>query len=229
MENTYSVYMHINKINNKKYIGMTKRKPNIRFGKNGKNYYNAKRFYEAIKKYGWNNFEHIILYENLTKEEASKKEIELIKQYYTTDKDFGYNIAKGGNGGNNKPIFPVKKYDLYGRYICTYESAAKAALDVDGERTSITFCCKNYKNNKRIFKHKNFLWSYADENITEGYKRKDWKAINQYDLCGNFIKKFINVASASKEVKGDCSAIIRCANNHQKYAYGYKWKWEDKI
>ena len=83
MEKVYSVYQHINVINNKKYIGITKQVPENRWGNEGINYKNSPRFYNAILKYGWDNFIHEILYTNLTKEEACKKEIELIKENRT--------------------------------------------------------------------------------------------------------------------------------------------------
>jgi group I intron endonuclease len=52
----------------------------------------------AIKKYGWDNFEHIIFAENLTVEEADKMEKLLIKFYNTQDPRYGYNISDGGGG-----------------------------------------------------------------------------------------------------------------------------------
>lgn len=60
VENNYTVYMHISP-NNKKYIGVTKNKPEKRWGY-GNNYKSSPMFYKAIKKYGWNNIEHKILY-----------------------------------------------------------------------------------------------------------------------------------------------------------------------
>lgn len=91
----YTVYMHINKINNKKYIGITRQKPESRW-QHGTGYKMTSYIRRAVEKYGWDNFDHIILYENLTQEEACQKEIELIKQYNTTNKLYGYNIATGG-------------------------------------------------------------------------------------------------------------------------------------
>ena len=73
--------MHINKINNKKYIGITGRNPKLRWGVNGNGYKGNKYFYNAIQKYGWENFEHKILFENLSLEEACDKEKYLIELY----------------------------------------------------------------------------------------------------------------------------------------------------
>jgi group I intron endonuclease len=97
-ENNYTVYMHKNKINGKVYIGITKQKINSRWRK-GKGYKDCK-FRNAIDKYGWDNFEHIILFENLTKKEACNKEIELIKKYNSTNRKYGYNISTGGDSGS---------------------------------------------------------------------------------------------------------------------------------
>ena len=92
----YTVYQHKNKINGKRYFGITSRKPEERWGCNGRNYKSSPHFYSAIQKYGWDNFEHLILFEELTKEEACSKEKELIKQYDATNRDLGYNSTTGG-------------------------------------------------------------------------------------------------------------------------------------
>lgn len=94
----YCVYLHTNKINNKKYIGITCQKPEARWN-NGKGYSSRQPiFYNAIKKYGWENFTHEILFENLTKEHALEIEVSLIEKYRTTNSNFGYNNTIGGEG-----------------------------------------------------------------------------------------------------------------------------------
>ncbi|MDY4495005.1 MAG: GIY-YIG nuclease family protein [Erysipelotrichaceae bacterium] len=96
MDRSYSVYAHKNKSNEKVYIGITGRKPEERW-LNGHGYKNNIYFNKAIQKYGWDNFEHIVLAEGLTKDEAEQMEIKLILKYNATNQSFGYNIQNGGN------------------------------------------------------------------------------------------------------------------------------------
>lgn len=93
----YTVYQHKNKINGKVYIGITMQVPEKRWGTNGNNYKTSPYFYSAIQKYGWDNFEHNILFENLSCEEACQKEQELIQYYNSMNREFGYNSTSGGD------------------------------------------------------------------------------------------------------------------------------------
>lgn len=92
--NNFKVYKHTFP-NNKVYIGITKRKPETRW-RNGEGY-TGQCVYSAILKYGWSNIQHEILFENLTYEEACEKEILLIALYKSNQREFGYNIDKGGH------------------------------------------------------------------------------------------------------------------------------------
>lgn len=109
----YCVYCHRNKINGKRYIGQTmyQDKPELRFGSNGNGYKSHILFYRAIQKYGWDAFDHYIIQDNLTKEEADELEILNIAVYNTTDNRFGYNIAIGGQGGSHRHNCWVHKDD----------------------------------------------------------------------------------------------------------------------
>lgn len=92
----YTVYQHKNKINGKIYIGITSQEPEKRWRK-GEGYISSPHFYSAIQKYGWDNFEHNILFAELTREEACQKEQELIKQFNSMDREYGYNSTSGGD------------------------------------------------------------------------------------------------------------------------------------
>ncbi|AGW43683.1 hypothetical protein phiLdb_0006 [Lactobacillus phage phiLdb] len=91
----YKVYKHTTP-SNKVYIGITKLDVNQRW-KNGNGYKNNQYFTRAISKYGWENIKHDVLYDDLTKEQAEKKEIELISLYKSDNSKFGYNIQHGEN------------------------------------------------------------------------------------------------------------------------------------
>jgi group I intron endonuclease len=103
VERTFIVYCHTNKINSKKYIGITCQDPEVRWGYRGNCYKQSQPYFAAaIKKYGWENFTHEILFEGLTAQEAHVKEIELIAYYHTYIGDpecWGYNLTRGGFGG----------------------------------------------------------------------------------------------------------------------------------
>lgn len=93
--NNYTVYIHRNKINNKVYVGQTCQKPEKRWD-NGRGYETSSKFYNAILKYGWNNFEHIIISTNLSLEQANELEKQLIKKYNARNDAYGYNLDEGG-------------------------------------------------------------------------------------------------------------------------------------
>lgn len=97
-ERKYCVYKHTSP-SGKVYIGITSKKPEERWGKNGSKYKKNQHFWNAIKKYGWDNFEHLILFENLTKKEACEIEISLISSFNSQDPECGYNISPGGDLG----------------------------------------------------------------------------------------------------------------------------------
>ena len=91
------LYIHKNKINGKCYVGKTTMKPERRCGPNGSSYVTCTQFYNAIKKYGWENFEHIILpaiYNSI--EELDIAEISLIAELDSYNN--GYNCTLGGGG-----------------------------------------------------------------------------------------------------------------------------------
>ena len=93
--NNYCIYLHENKINGKVYVGQTCQKPQYRWN-NGQGYKECSYFYKAIQKYGWENFNHIILAEKLTLEQANFLEEYYISIFDSTNSESGYNLQKGG-------------------------------------------------------------------------------------------------------------------------------------
>ena len=95
MIKTYKVYCYISP-SNKRYVGITKNTLQQRAGANGQLYKHNTYFYKAIKKYGWNNFQKIILFDNLTQDIACDLERFYIRLWNTCNSDYGYNLTFGG-------------------------------------------------------------------------------------------------------------------------------------
>lgn len=108
MEENYKVYKHTAP-NGKVYIGITKReRAEERWGKDGYEYRRGSNphFSRAINKYGWENIKHEIIIDGLTKCEAEQLEMELIAEYRSNERKYGYNIENGGNcsGTHSKEV-----------------------------------------------------------------------------------------------------------------------------
>lgn len=98
MEKKYYIYKHINKINGKIYIGQTNQDPERRWRPDGSGYKDSPKFWQAILKYGWNNFDHEIIEIVDNSDLANKQEIYWIAYYDTYDNDEkGYNMTPGGD------------------------------------------------------------------------------------------------------------------------------------
>ena len=173
----YTVYQHKNKINGKVYIGITMQEPERRWGINGINYKSSPHFYAAIQKYGWDNFEHIILFTNLTKEEACKKEQELIKKFNSINREFGYNSTSGGEV-----------------FIMNEETKQKISQAMKGNKNGLGHPCSEEKKKK-------ISEAQKGRRLTEEHKQKLSEAAKKRHIpCSNQAKENIRKSSHKKPV-----------------------------
>lgn len=123
-KNNYTVYVH-HFPNDKNYVGLTKQKPELRWC-HGEGY-KSQPVYEAIKYFGWDNIEHIIVKESLNFEEAQNEEVRLIDELDAINN--GYNISQGGGLGGAL----LKKIYYNGEYYTSEELAELSPLkDITG-------------------------------------------------------------------------------------------------
>ena len=205
-EKKWCVYIHRNKINNKAYIGITSQSPNIRW-KQGKGYYDCSYFYNAIKKYGWDNFEHIIWDENLTQNEAFHLERLLIGLFNTTNSDYGYNLSTGGQVG---PIGVRRSEE-------TKEKLRKLNL---GENNPNYGLKRSEETKKRM--------RDAMIGISKTYKNESGNPLKvpiiQYTLDGEYVCEFSYAKEAYNKTGISRSAIENCLCGLSYTAGGYIWK-----
>lgn len=223
----FTVYMHINKINNKKYIGITSQEVNQRW-RNGRGYVHGV-FVKAIDKYGWENFEHIILADGLSEEKAIELEKYYIKKFKTHSNQFGYNVSHGGGGtlGVRLPeevidsyCKKVYQYDLKGNLVRVWKSGMEAERN-GFSHVNISAVARGISKT-----HKGFIWSHKPIESFEFFNPfKSGKPIYQYDFNYDLIKKWKSIGHIVK-AGYDRNNIYHCCNGDIHSSQGFIWSYK---
>lgn len=222
IKNNYCIYKHTNLINGKVYIGQTCQLPEKRFGKNGNGYKGCRYFYNAIECYGWNNFKHEILENNLSHEKADILEQQYIKKYKSNNPDYGYNLEGGGTYSKIDATrkneyedeimkywsYPKKiaQYDLTGNIIKVWKNTKTASDELGISFSSITDCCSG--NKKRAGR---YVFRYIINNELH-VKIDGLFIIGQYSLDGKFIKVWDFVSDIEDELGIKSDYVLDCCN-----------------
>lgn len=248
-KNGYIVYVHTSP-SGKKYVGITQQKPSKRW-KNGLGYNIQPYFFKAIQKYGWDNFEHEILYRGLTKEQAEEKEMLLIALYQSNDFRYGYNLSNGGQcsetmtdrtkrllseSRKGKPVEHFERYlsgkrrgviqySLSMEMIREFESATEAERETGALRGAITKACDG-----RGYTAKGYIWRWTqdDESTCAKDVSEKLNKINQYDLDGNFIKQWNSNTEATNYYGLPVGSISKACKGIRKSAGGFIWEYTEE-
>jgi len=218
----YCVYCHTNKINNKKYIGITRNIPERRWN-NGRGYLNNDHFHRAIEKYGWHNFSHEILYTDLSKEQAEEIEIALIKEYDSANPEHGYNIELGGNGTGRITDETRKRIsDALKGHGCSEETRRKISISQTG---------KKYPNKPKPSREQMEKLRLANIGRMPWNKGRPWtdkekaKCNGKQVYCIELNRTYTTAHEASRELNIDFSSICKCARGKANCAGGYHWQY----
>lgn len=253
-----SIYCFTNLINNKKYIGSTIQEPNVRYNQHIYNatHENAHQYgyplYEAIRKYGLENFSFEIIFQK----ECSEEEIRLIEKDYI----LFYNCVcpNGYNQTDNTehPINAIESYkkmsetkrenakrvawiDENNNIIQVFRSAIDCAEEINENEKKITACCRG---ERKTTGDKRFCWLDENNNlIIPEYKRDSYKGavgttqiqssnrkVAKIDKETNqILATYDSVALAGRENNCDSSAISKVCNGKRNFCGGFKWKYID--
>ena len=210
MKNNYIVYIHTCP-NGKVYIVITSQKPTKRWG-NGKGYIRNEHFYNAILKYGWSNIKHDILYENVSKEFACKKEQELISKYKSNNRKYGYNNSIGGE---------------FGSLGIKYSEQKKIEISIRHKGEGNPFYNKHHTEEaKKRIKSKLIGRKHTDTEIINMIKASPKKKrVYQYTTDNKLVNSYESKRQAIRETGIDMGKVLI---NKKKTAGGYRWSY-DKV
>lgn len=215
----YCIYALLNPINDKVYIGMSK-DVDKRWADKGIMYRGCTLIYNAIQKYGWDTFHHIVLFDELTFEEAQKREKEWIKFFKANNKS--YNLSDGGEGvtGVSHGMRKVYCYNLSGILVGEYDSikdSIECLLKVPYKS-----CNGSVANvlSGRKYSYKGFVWSYSLLDVSYFHKPYKIFRLNK----DNTLSKIYNSWKEVKKDFPDIRNICSCIGGSKKTSNGYKWK-----
>ena len=239
---TWTIYKHTNKINGKCYIGITcQRWHRCRWGLDGHGYNQPgqKKFWSAIVKYGWDNFDHEIIETGiLTAEKANERE-----KYWISHFDsfrHGYNATIGGSGATGHILPEVKKKEMGRANIGTKHHTQKHSEETKkliseihkGKRLSPQTEFKKGEHNGVEFKKGMTPWNKGKKlppSWNKGLTGKlchASKTVLQYDMDGNFIAEWGSTAEIRRILGFSNTAVGRCCRGEYKQSNGYIWRYK---
>ena len=209
----------------------------------------GKAVYNAIKKFGWEEIKHEVLFYGLSSLDAEQKERELIALYRSNDRNYGYNLTNGGEKGKRHSEETRHKMSIHtkGMYAgilnprfgakCSDETKEKIRNALIGKMRGD----KNPNYGKPISEAQKLLISKARKGkhypkLSESMKSSDAckkvhdqqkRKVSQYTIDGEFIRTWDSARDAALAIigrGGGQSNICSCANGKLKSAYGFLWK-----
>lgn len=209
MENKYGViYLVVNKVNDKVYVGQTIRTFKDRYNGDIFNNTHNEHLKRAFNKYGVDAFYIVDEYDSADSKEA----LDELEKYYigmlgTMDSKKGYNKTDGGGGCTG--------------YTHNIESRRKIGEAKKGVKRSLETREKVSKNNAKTMQGKT------------GDKHPNSKRVLQIDLVsGEVINSFGSLREIDRVLskKGANSYIVKVCKGEKSHAYGYRWAYyEDFI
>lgn len=216
INNQFIVYKHTFP-NGKVYIGITCKSFNVRWRKNGSGYIQQKLVWNAIQKYGWNNIKHEILFTNLTLNEASEKEKELIKEYKSNNYKYGYNQSVGGD------------CSALGNHL--KEETKKRISEANKGEKCFWYGKKlpNEMKNKISKSHKGLTAWNKGKPKTETEKLKIFNSSpnKRRIICVQTQIIYESIGEASRKLNLDKTSISKCCKGINKTTKGLKFKYAE--
>lgn len=214
--NIYSIYKAVNKINGKCYVGFDSSWPKRKnrhlgdsYNKKSKSYNDA--FHKAIRKYGKDNFEWILLYQS--KDSLHCKNV--MENYFIIDNNSfinsknsnGYNMTLGGDGmigfkhqeksKKKNSISCGKKFRVWKNDGTLIESKHIKNFCLEND-----LCYDSFKSllSGKLLSYKNYLNYNNEKTFDEAKNNYDKKIENSLNIMGEKHSKEYQLVSPTGEI-----------------------------
>jgi group I intron endonuclease len=243
------IYLITNTINNKQYVGQTKRADvEERWRQHRSNKTVGPYLKSAYEKYGYDNFKYQIICICFD-EDCDKYEEEYIKKFNTLSPS-GYNLKGGGHFSKHHPDTMIKMKESL-KKVWTEEKRKEMSIRFSGENAT-RYGMKTSEETKEKLRQsqkeywKNMSKEEYDNTCKERKSRIHGKnpsqkvldalekgsgllrkKIGKYDSSNNLLESFESIAEASNET-GICRMTISNVCSGKKYyktAGGFVWKY----
>lgn len=212
------------------YIGQTIKSLSCRRYGHYKTYLSGyhTKLYDAMRKYGWENFEFSPICSCLNIDILNKLETFFIKYYNTIEN--GYNMCEGGD---SNPMYDISIKEKHKNKMHSLEVRNKISIGMKESiknrggvsietRKKLSEAAKN-RVPRRGFK--------MPKHAIEAASRAKFKPVYCIDLNKNIIKEFESVKSAASwwheqgypNAKAKLQDVIKDSAVHKKYKYGLMW------
>lgn len=238
------VYLTVNTVNNKTYIGVHKTDSDKFDGYIGcgvninkpSTYKKSKTPFQcAVNKYGIDKFIRTTLFTFNAEEEAYKKEEELVTEDYVRNPNT-YNLIVGGRYNTNhaNQYKEIHVYDIHGDYIKSFETVTEANKFINPGATTSGHISRNIKNGwltngyQLSYEKLPFMKEYEKKKIerSEEYRemlsKRQSKLVGKFSMDGELIETFTSLKKCREAGYTNAQGVIEGKRNHCK---GYVFKY----
>lgn len=204
---------------------------------NGHGYEKNYLFWSDICKYGWDSFNHEILFSGLDSKTAHEIEYRLITEWNLLDPRFGYNLWDGKGNRSPESADIVHKSRLgnnnsVGRTLSDETRARiSSSLSAYYSEHDNPFLGKHHtedvieKLRSRTFSDDTRQKMRANHADVSGANNPSAKAVDQYTKDGEFVASYLFAKEAAEKLGIDLSSIIKCCRGKLKSAGGFVWRY----
>lgn len=250
---TAGIYAIKNTLNNKMYIGSTACFKN-RWRRHRQclrgNYHHSPHLQRSYNKLGESRFVFIVLEEC----ENIRETLILLEQKYMDELHPEYNVRKTAQlhskGCTEKQKTnaietkgkPVDEFDLNGNFIRKWDCISSAARNLNIFSANIAKACKSkqHQASGKLFFYANtvtedFVKDFCKKKLYKKRRKypishalKQQHAVNQYDMNGNFIRRWDSINEAGKAIGlKSKSNIVMCCQGKYKHCKHFIWRYAE--